>query len=222
MWGRDVNRIWSASGLLAFLTCASASWASVCDSAARRASVEIGVPLDVMQTITRLETGRGASSDPWPWAVNHAGNGSWFQTEDEARSYVFSKIKRGETNLDIGCFQINYRWHGNGFRSLDDMFNPELNALYAARFLSDLYHEFGSWTAAAGAYHSRTPEYAERYKARFRSIRNTVASLGSKYEPEPTQVAVSLWGQSGAAKPGSLFMSDASERGPFIQLDRRK
>lgn len=194
--------------------------AGLCDTAARQAAANSGVPLDVMQTITRLETGRGQAADPWPWTVNHAGNGSWFQTEDDARAYVFSQIKRGETNLDIGCFQINYRWHADGFRSLDDMFNPSLNAFYAAQFLTDLYREFGNWTEAAGAYHSRTPEYAERYKAKFRTLRTQVAQADSKRPVDDIRKATAFWGHSGKARPGSLFLSDAPDATPFIALHR--
>ena len=63
--------------------------------------------------------------------------------------------------------QINYRWHGHAFPSLEDMFDPEWTATYAAQFLRTLYEERGSWSAAAGAYHSLTPELAQKYRARF-------------------------------------------------------
>jgi len=65
------------------------------------------------------------------------------------------------------CFQINYKWHHQHFSSLEAMFDPIINTDYAARFLTDLFGELGSWSAAAGAYHSRTPKYATRYTKRF-------------------------------------------------------
>lgn len=200
--------------------------ASLCDAAAQRAAAETGVPLDVMRTITRLETGRGKDADPWPWTVNHAGDGSWFQTEDDARSYVFSKVKRGVSNIDIGCFQINYRWHAEGFRSLDDMFDPDLNALYAAQFLSDLYREYGTWTDAAGAYHSRTPEHADRYKSKFRRLQDRVASLDmpetdDRHDPSPVpKRPAPLFGQAGTARSGSVFLTQATGGQPFIEFNR--
>ncbi|WP_435670747.1 transglycosylase SLT domain-containing protein [Marivita sp.] len=208
------------SGVLVAALAATNAGASLCDSAAQRASSETGVPLDVMLTITRLETGRGKGVDPWPWTVNHAGDGSWFPSEDDARSYVFSKIKRGASNIDIGCFQINYRWHADGFRSLDDMFNPDLNALYAANFLNQLYREFGTWTEAVGAYHSRTPEFAERYKSKFHTLRGRVATLDV---PEPKALKPNrklVFGRQGTARPGSAFLTDATGAQPFIPLNR--
>lgn len=146
----------------------------LCDRAAITASRTENVPLDVLRAISRTETGRTGKSglQPWPWTVNMEGTGRWFATEDEARAYVFKHFKRGARSFDVGCFQINYKWHGAAFRSIDDMFDPTLNAQYAASFLKELYQEFGNWSEAAGAFHSRTPENARRYATRFDSIRN--------------------------------------------------
>ncbi len=157
--------------------------ARLCDRAARAAAQAEGVPLDVLQAIARTETGRSGESglQPWPWTVNMEGIGKWFATEDEARAYVFAHFKRGARSFDVGCFQINYRWHGEAFRSIDEMFDPTLNARYAARFLMRLYEEFGDWSAAAGAYHSRTPEHARSYTAKFERIRSAIPD-GSRRE----------------------------------------
>lgn len=147
--------------------------ASLCDRAAIRAANTSSVPLDVLRAISRAETGRAAPGglQPWPWTVNMEGAGRWFATLDEARSYVFSHFKTGARSFDVGCFQINYKWHGDAFRSIDDMFDPQINADYAAKFLTQLYGEFGNWSDAAGAYHSRTPKFSTKYTARFDRIR---------------------------------------------------
>ena len=113
------------------------------------------------------------------------GKGHWFDTEDAARAYVFQNFKRGARSFDVGCFQINYKWHGAAFQSIDQMFDPLENARYAATFLKELYDESGDWSAAAGAYHSRTPEYAQRYKARFDRIRQKM--LGQPETGQPPQ-----------------------------------
>ncbi len=125
----------------------------LCDLAAQRAASDQGVPLDVLRAITRTETGRGggAGLQPWPWTVNMEGAGKWFEAEEEARQYVFTHFKRGARSFDVGCFQINYRWHGHAFESIEQMFDPITNAQYAARFLNELFTEFGNWSEAAGA-----------------------------------------------------------------------
>lgn len=173
----------SFASTLAALPSASAGSAAetalLCDRAARIAAKSQNVPYDVLQAISRAETGRTTEGrlEPWPWTVNMEGAGKWFASEDEARAYVFQHFKRGARSFDVGCFQINYKWHGAAFRSIDDMFDPVLNADYAAKFLLDLFHEFGSWSEAAGAYHSRTQLRARTYAARFDKIRATTAGL---------------------------------------------
>lgn len=145
----------------------------VCDAAARYAASQTGVPLSVLLAITRTETGRkhGGKFAPWPWTVNMEGAGKWFDDVDQALAYVERHHSAGARSFDVGCFQLNYKWHGQHFSSIPDMFDPRENALYAASFLRDLYGEMGDWEKAAGAYHSRTKKYADRYKKRFRSLR---------------------------------------------------
>ena len=151
----------------------TADFAAVCEQAAEIAAQKTGVPVSVLKAISLNETGRksGGAFRPWAWTVNMEGKGFWFDTLDEARTFVFKEFKRGARSFDVGCFQINYKWHGQAFSSIDAMFDPLENGLYAARFLKDLYNETGSWSKAAGAYHSRTPKYADKYAARFTKFR---------------------------------------------------
>lgn len=151
---------------------ATSSDADVCDRAAADASVATGVPIEIMQAITRTETGhmRDGRFTPWPWAINRAGAGAWPPTRRAALQLVQAELTAGRRNVDIGCFQINIRWHGDAFDTIGDMFDPTQNAVYAAEFLSRLREEFGTWDAAVGAFHSRRPEAATRYLMRYRDI----------------------------------------------------
>lgn len=176
--------------LMAQTMIASTAWglaqpriSDICDQAARRAAQAQDVPLDILFAIARVETGRIVDGRfrPWPWTVNVEGKGFWFGSESEAKTYVFDVFKAGARSFDIGCFQINYRWHGKAFRSIDAMFDPDQNATYAAKLLKELYVEHGSWPRAVGAYHSRTPDLARTYVARFQTI---LADLGDR--PAPT------------------------------------
>jgi soluble lytic murein transglycosylase-like protein len=94
----------------------------------------------------------------------------------------------------VGCFQLNYRWHGAAFDTLDQMLSPDDNADYAAQFLRQLYRESGSWRAAAGLYHSRTPHLKARYLARFDTMLAAVPTLKSRPETPP------LAGQAGGLR----------------------
>lgn len=167
-----------AALLLAPQSLARTSEAEICSSVATQVAQQSGVPVSVLKAITLTETGRklGGAFQPWPWTVNMEGKGHWFDTQDEARAFVFKEFKRGARSFDVGCFQINYKWHGEAFSSIDEMFDPLSNARYAAKFLKELHAETGSWSDAAGAYHSRTPEFATRYAARFDRIREKLVS----------------------------------------------
>jgi hypothetical protein len=162
--------------------------AAICDAVAARVSRESGVPISVLQAITRTETGRRRDGrvEPWPWTVNMEGRGVWFDTPDEARAYAYENYQRGARSFDVGCFQINFRWHGQHFASIEEMFDPLANGRYAARFLSELHAELGDWSKAAGAYHSRSPTFANRYRAIFDRHRAAVEGR----PPETVAIAV--------------------------------
>ncbi|MDU9006580.1 transglycosylase SLT domain-containing protein [Sedimentitalea todarodis] len=200
----------------------SAETSRLCDRAARLAAKSRNVPYDVLQAISRAETGRTAEGrlEPWPWTVNMEGTGKWFASEDEARAYVFRHFKRGARSFDVGCFQVNYKWHGAAFRSIDDMFDPVINADYAAKFLLELYDEFGSWSAAAGAYHSRTQTHARTYAARFDEIR--AATAGQRQIPVVAEHAPvrgpSTVFASGA--PAPLISGGAARMGSLVPISR--
>jgi len=139
--------------------------AQLCRDAAARAAEVTGVPEQVLLAIALVETGR--DDQPWPWTVSVAGTGYWLDSASAAATLVESALAQGITNIDIGCFQLNLRWHAGAFTSADDMIDPYRNAVYAATFLSDHHDRTGDWSSAAGAYHSATPDLADAYSARF-------------------------------------------------------
>ena len=201
--------------------------AGICEAAALSAARQTGVPLNVLLAISLTETGRRSEGKfkPWPWTVNMEGRGVWFESSREALDFARRNHKRGARSFDVGCFQLNYKWHGKAFRSIEEMFDPERNALYAANYLRDLRNEKGNWIEAAGAYHSRTPKYANRYKRRFANLLATLPDAGSLQlvaaaRPEagapvaPRKARVNnfpllLGGPSGPASLGSLMPDSA-------------
>ena len=191
---------WLRASLLAGLFLAFGSYAAadagMCDRAAEDAAARTGVPVWVLFAITRVETGRdqGQGRMPWPWATNVDGIGQWHPNRDAAERAIAAARRAGHRSIDIGCFQLNHRWHGQHFPSPAAMLSPRENADYAAAFLSRLYREFGDWDAAVAAYHSRTPVHAARYLDRFRSIADAMcrddpscgASQPARTAPAPT------------------------------------
>lgn len=175
-------RLWSGLMLLVLqCTPALADPADICLAAAQDAASASNVPLSVMIAITQTETGRRQDGEtrPWPWTVNMEGEGHWFESRDAALAYAFENYNRGARSFDVGCFQINFRWHGENFNSIEDMFDPAANAAYAAKFLSTLYAETGDWSAAAGAFHSRTETQAAGYRDTFDRFREAAIAAGA-------------------------------------------
>ena len=171
----------------------------ICDREAMRAARQHGIPPDILRTITRLETGRthDGAYRPWPWTVNHKGRGSWHDSRAEAQTYLEALARSGERNFDIGCFQINYRWHGQHFDSISQMLDPRQNSDYAARFLLSLKAEKGSWRRAVASYHSRTTRYATRYAARFDRVIRSLNAIDQPPKPQSPPAPLA----SGAATP---------------------
>lgn len=224
--GAGIVRLLAVAVLRAgILVAGPAAWASdpaaLCDAAAARAAAATGVPLSVLKAISLTETGRrrGGETRPWPWTVNMEGKGVWFDDPDSAKAYVYKHYKRGARSFDVGCFQLNYKWHGQNFSSIDEMFQPEPNAFYAARFLSELYREKGDWNAAAGAYHSRTKTYADRYTARFKSFR--AAFLGEDGTAPLTALKEAAHPAPAGPRPAAIAPAAAPapriNRYPFLQ-----
>lgn len=209
------NHVLSTGPAGAALTAADPS--SICEQAAVAASQAEGVPLSVLTAISLNETGRkrGGAFRPWPWTVNMEGKGEWFETNDQALQFATDAFNGGARSFDIGCFQINYKWHGQHFASIEEMFDPLTNALYAARLLNDLYAEKGTWELAAGAYHSRTPEFAERYAARFARFRNGLIDGGGEDIPEIPDIVLAASG--GGAAPDAAGRPAQINTYPLLQ-----
>ncbi len=160
----------------------------LCAAAADLAAVATGVPRGVLQAVMLAESGRrgAASGSGWPWAVNQGGAGAYHPDRRSALAAVNAALASGVRNIDLGCFQLNWRWHGSAFDGPDAMLDPVRNAAHAARFLRALHAEFGDWQAAIGAYHSRDPDRAARYAGRVAALM-AAAPAAPAAEPPPPQ-----------------------------------
>jgi hypothetical protein len=118
---------------------------------------EAGVPAALLMAIAYVESGFHA------YAINSNGESLQFQTPGDSLAYVQKKIAQGNTNIDMGCMQINWKAHQGQFESPKDLLSPSQNIRYAAAFLKSLYEEFGTWAKAVSAYHSRSPDKGKIY-----------------------------------------------------------
>lgn len=161
---------------VAFAACfpvAAQALAGVCEQHTIAAAQRHDVPPPLLQAIARVESGRaqqGVGLRAWPWTANVAGQGHYFDTAQAALTFFEGVLAEGQTSFDVGCMQLNYRWHGDQFQSLAQMLDPARNTDYAARYLAELYRETGDWEMATRYYHSRTPEFGHAYLARVRQM----------------------------------------------------
>lgn len=162
-----------------------ASAASACDISAEFASKKFGVLSSIMKEITGTETGgtRNGALEPWTWAVHVGGQGYWFNPKFFKTNHAKNYIKADERNIDIDCFQLNYRWNGSDFSSTSDMFDPKINTRRAVDFLLKLYQDNGDRMREVDAYHSRTQEHAAKCKNRFLEVHANLWGDRSKGSP---------------------------------------
>jgi hypothetical protein len=154
----------------------------LCARAISREEREEGIPPRLMQAIALTESGRWdaqrQSKVAWPWTINAEGEGRYFPSMGAAIAAVRDLKARGVNSIDVGCMQVNLRYHGDAFTDLTEAFDPETNVGYAADFLKTLYQQTGSWTEATGRYHSATPELNGPYKARVLAMWNDQRRVG--------------------------------------------
>ena len=116
------------------------------------AARQSGVPLDILYSVGLTETGhRGVLG---PWDLNVDGRSIHSDTLAEALAAYARAERSGAKFIDIGCMQINHRFHAAHFRSLEEMFDPERNVRYGAALLKLLRAQEGSWTLAVARYNA--------------------------------------------------------------------
>lgn len=182
-WLRQIIFVaWVSTGLLAVNGHAYANTASSvpnCEGMAAEVGRRAGLPDGYLPAISRIESGRQIDNTrkAWPWTLNHSGKGLYFETRAEALDYLKKATQKGRTNIDVGCMQINYYWHGDQFASLEQMIEPARNIEYAASYLKELYGRHGSWVEAVKHYHSpddaRGARYLKRFQAAHRRVKDT-------------------------------------------------
>ena len=150
----------------------TANWdnSEICQMAVVRMEEKYQIKNHLLETILSVESGtwnqQKSRFEAWPWSVNVNGKGYRYKTKDEAVAAVKKFQKQGYKSIDVGCMQINLKFHGREFESVEDAFEPEKNVEYSAKFLANLYKKYGNWQKAATTYHSKVPSHASIYRNR--------------------------------------------------------
>lgn len=142
----------------------------LCIEATRNAERRHQLAPHLLGAISLAETGRWSrdhrASFAWPWTVMAEGKGRYLPSKAAAIAEVMRLQARGVKNIDVGCMQVNLYYHPDAFDDLNQAFDPETNANYAAGFLRDLKDEVGSWKEAVAYYHSRDDQRGDHYQGK--------------------------------------------------------
>ena len=84
------------------------------------------IPGNLLLAIGIQEAGREVNNKlvVWPWTANTNGTGTFFGSKLALEAHVRETQARGVRSTDVGCMQINQRWHGDQFASLEEATAP--------------------------------------------------------------------------------------------------
>ncbi len=153
---------------IAFLFFSFPLSAGLCRYHIKQVEKDLGIPPHTLAAIGHVESGKYCAyrkhKEAWPWTVYAKGKGHFFQTKTQAQHFIDHLLKEGETNIDIGCMQINWQYHHKKFNSVSDMLHPRKNVMFAGQLLKSHYAETKNWEEAVGNYHSKTPKHHHKYR----------------------------------------------------------
>lgn len=129
-----------------------------------QAEIQNKIPKGLLAAIAKVESGHRE------YAINVCGRSIYASSLAKALSIAKRKINSGVTNIDLGVMQLNYRWHGNQFASLEEMLMPENNINYAARLLRSLYEQHKNWQKAIRYYHSANLKHSRQYSRKVATV----------------------------------------------------
>lgn len=163
-----------------------------CERAAIAIEATQKMPRALLVSVSMAETGRldpkTRKTRPWPWTINAEGQSFYFDTKREAVAATKRLLQAGVRSIDVGCMQVNLRYHPDAFSDLYDAFEPLTNVTYAAQFLKRLHGQTGSWPKAVANYHSELVSRNRPYFAKVIRIwaneRDRVAALTEALKTE--------------------------------------
>ncbi|WFP78449.1 transglycosylase SLT domain-containing protein [Mesorhizobium sp. WSM4906] len=153
-----------------------------CEPEILRAADRYGVPAGILYAVGLTETGKKGTLQPN--ALNIEGKAVFPRSRDEALATFENAYREGKTLIDLGCMQINHRYHGDHFRSVEDMLDPHQNVDYAARFLASLHARHMTWSMAVARYHAGPDNDPAQKIYVCRVIANMVATGFGKWTPD--------------------------------------
>lgn len=117
---------------------------------------------------------------PWPYTLREPSRAYRYDTKEEALEAAKEILLRTEV-LDIGWAQVNWRWHKENVRSLEDLLDPLYNLQYASQYLQESMALAPNDPALGiGYYHIRAnKDRARNYGERVLAVKRNLETLTS-------------------------------------------
>lgn len=119
------------------------------------------IPTGLLLAVAMTES--GMKGQPNPLALNIAGRSYFGDSIENVARIVQSNLNRGIKSIDVGCMQINLKYHGNRFPSFHSLLNNDTNVAYGAWYLSSNASKRGSWFEGVMDYHNKTMPARRRW-----------------------------------------------------------
>jgi len=96
------------------------------------------------------------------------------KNENTCKNILTNLTQHNIVNLDVGAFQINYKYHT---MPIENYFRFSDSYKYACGFITELINEHGyNWKAIA-SYHSKTEKYNNRYRRKLMANYKAISSV---------------------------------------------
>ncbi len=163
--------------LFVILFCSDLSSKSlnICNFYTEKFGKKFNLPTNLLTSISLVESGikkENKNFSSWPWTLNVEGKPIYFDTKEDVINYL--EQNKDKKSIDVGCMQINTKYHMSNFNSFAQMIEPEENVRYAAFFLAKLFKRHKSWNKAISRYHSSNPNKQRKYLKKVYSFWNNL------------------------------------------------
>ena len=142
-----------------------------------------GIPHTLLYAMALTESGKqiepAGGYRPWPWTLNLAGQGYFFDSRLEAWQALTRWIGEGKRSIDIGIMQVNWRYHQERLGTTWQALDPYHNLRVGAAILQECYQNRHDWWSSVGCYHApANANRADRYRQRVVSHWRRINSAG--------------------------------------------
>lgn len=111
------------------------------------------IPRGLLMAIAVTES--ALNGRPNPYAMNIAGRSYFANGYQDMANVISANWSRGVQSIDVGCMQVNLKYHGMKFPRMTDLLDPNTNVQYGASYLISLATQAGSWKDAVMSYHNK-------------------------------------------------------------------